>query len=75
MRNHCKRVSARGRTRPYNKFFCRGQNSAFRGAEAWSTTKNFAAANAAGTMRNDVRPFGDFGLGLGCNNSSIYKYN
>ena len=33
-----------------------------RGAEAWSTTKNFAAANAARKLREDLRPFNAFGL-------------
>ena len=33
-----------------------------RGAEAWSTTKNFAAANAARKLREDLRPFNEFGL-------------
>ena len=48
--------------RAYNKYYCNGLDSAFTGFEAWSTTKNYAAANAAGTLRSDYIPKNEFGF-------------
>ena len=44
----------------YNLLYAQKFHS--RGAEAWSTTKNFAAANAARKLREDLRPYEEFGL-------------